>query len=457
MTRKIAANDSAYASGIQEQRAQLSEGSVRYHSIELPDGTILPGLQDIGHLKHRISLFPIPADLHGKRVLDIGAWDGWFSFEMERRGAEVVAVDVMALRTFLEAREMLGSRVEYQILDLDEIAPEKLGRFDIVLFFGVLYHLRHPLLGLEKVLSLTSDLALIESLVIPADAHTTGSHRSYMEFYETTELGGQLDNWFGPTTDCLLSLCRAAGFAQVMFLNEANQRATVMCSRHLPRPPPNPPQPAPWLNTVTNNRNFASYFHLQKDEYLVCFFEIDLPSLAKEDVLVEVDGYGTPALLLVQTAPQSWQVNCVKPPDLRPGAHTVKLRTRQSNFSNEVTFVVLEPGEQKVSPLPAKGPEDIEAPDLLGVEHTARHDLRYEDYGHLYCYFRSKQPGLSFQDVAVEVDGKPREVRTLVNSRDFWQANVSLPKGTAIGPHSVTLRTSRSPFSQSREVLIQGV
>jgi len=81
--------------------------------------------------------------------------------------------------------------------------------------------------------------------------------------------------------------------------------------------------------------------------------------------------------------------------------------TGQSNFSNEVTFVVLEPGAESVPPLPAKGPEDMEVPDLLGVEHTTRHDLRFEDYGYLECYFRSEQPGLSFLDVAVEVDGNP--------------------------------------------------
>lgn len=456
MTRNIAANDSSYADEIQRQRAQLSQGLVRYHSIELPDGAILPGLQDIAHLKHRMSLFPIPEDLRGKRVLDIGAWDGWFSFEMERRGAEVVAVDVMALRTFLEARELLGLRVDYRILDLDEIEPEKLGRFDIVLFFGVLYHLRNPLLGLEKVLSLTSDLALIESLVISPDAQAAARHRSYMEFYETTELGGQLDNWFGPTPDCLLALCRAAGFAQVTFLKEENQRASVICGRRLPPPPPDPPQPAPWLNTVTNNRNFASYFHPRKEEYLLCFFESESPSLTKEDVLVEVAGYGTPVLLLVQDAPQSWRATCMKPPDLRPGTHVVKLRTPQSGFSNEIAIIVLEPDEQTISPLSANGPEDIEAPDLVHVDHVAIHDLRFEDYGCLYCYFYSKQPDLSFQNVAVELDGKPCEVRALVNKRDYWQANVSLPKGIADGTHSVRLRTSRSPFSKPQEVLIQG-
>src|SRR5487761_443334 len=74
-----------------------------YHSIELPDGRIIPGLQSIEQLRSRVAQYPIPEDLRGKRVLDIGAWDGWFSFEMERRGATVVAVDSIRQDTFLEA------------------------------------------------------------------------------------------------------------------------------------------------------------------------------------------------------------------------------------------------------------------------------------------------------------------------------------------------------------------
>src|SRR5580704_12125768 len=64
-----------------------------WHSFDLPDGAHIQGVCDIAGLKTRIAQFPIPEDLRGKRVLDIGAWDGWFSFEMERRGAEVLAVD----------------------------------------------------------------------------------------------------------------------------------------------------------------------------------------------------------------------------------------------------------------------------------------------------------------------------------------------------------------------------
>ncbi|HVV43844.1 MAG TPA: DUF1698 domain-containing protein, partial [Bryobacteraceae bacterium] len=142
---RIAAGNQNFEDRIQEM-AQRVQSRFRYHTIELPDGTVLPGLQSVEHLRWRLSLFPLPEDLRGKRVLDIGAWDGWFSFECERRGAEVIAVDCVALNTFIEAKELLGSRVEYLTLDVDELSADRLGTFDIVLFFGVLYHLRHPLL-----------------------------------------------------------------------------------------------------------------------------------------------------------------------------------------------------------------------------------------------------------------------------------------------------------------------
>ena len=59
-----------------------------WHSFELPDGTAIEGVSSLKIQKERIAAFPISHDLKGKRVLDIGTWDGWFAFEMERRGAD---------------------------------------------------------------------------------------------------------------------------------------------------------------------------------------------------------------------------------------------------------------------------------------------------------------------------------------------------------------------------------
>src|ERR1043166_4014807 len=80
-----------------------------WHSFELPDGRRIKGIDSIEAMTRRISKYPIPQDLKGARVLDIGAWDGWFTFEMERRGADVVAVDSARQETFFEAKKLLNS------------------------------------------------------------------------------------------------------------------------------------------------------------------------------------------------------------------------------------------------------------------------------------------------------------------------------------------------------------
>src|SRR5215469_4613661 len=108
------ARNPLYTTETQKQIGELSRLGW-YHSIELPDGQIIPGLQTVQQLRHRLGQFPIPDDLSGKRVLDIGAWDGWFSFEMEKRGAKVLALDYAEQTRFKVARDLLGSRVDYQI------------------------------------------------------------------------------------------------------------------------------------------------------------------------------------------------------------------------------------------------------------------------------------------------------------------------------------------------------
>src|SRR3954469_14991055 len=128
-----------------------------YHAIELRPGLRTPGLDDP---RERLGMLRVPDDLSGRDVLDVGAWDGFFSFEAERRGARrVVAADSFAWNGanwstkegFELAREALGSRVEDADVDVMDLDPLALGTFDLVLCLGVLYHLRDPLGGLERV------------------------------------------------------------------------------------------------------------------------------------------------------------------------------------------------------------------------------------------------------------------------------------------------------------------
>lgn len=425
----IAAGDRAYEEGIQ-RLADRVRSRVRYHSIDLPDGSVLPGLQTVEHLRWRLDRFALPLDLAGKRVLDIGAWDGWFSFECERRGAEVVAVDCVSLDTFLEAKQILASRVEYLTLDVNELSARKLGRFDIVLFFGVLYHLRHPLLGLEKAVELSTDIALIESFVIPSESRPIPS---VMEFYERGELGGQIDNWFGPTPECLIGMCRSAGFAQAELKDVSSQRASVLCRRRWPDPDALPSEDAPQLHAVVNNRTYAPVFHPLKDEYLCCFFKSKTSAIAADSVFIEVDGFGAEALVVGETE-GGYQVNCVRPPGLGPGRHEARIRTRHSARSNAAEFTMLDESGRDFSgralALPA-GP-----PELCSAELRSGGDLRLAANrgGSLVCYFRSPAQSVLPGDVTVEIGGYPTEAHTISALGDgVWQANILLDRPVAAG------------------------
>ena len=445
---RIAAGDRGFEKRIQ-QLADRVHHRFRYHSIQLPDGSVLPGLQPIEHLRRRLDLFGLPSDLRGRRVLDIGAWDGWFSFECERRGAEVVAADCIPLDTFLEAKELLGSQVEYLTLDVNELSARRLGKFDIVLFFGVLYHLRHPLLGLEKVVELSTDLALIESFVIERE---TRQIPAVMEFYERTELGGQVDNWCGPSPEALLAMCRSAGLAQVELLDITQQRASVIAKRRWPEPDSSPPAVAPHLHAVINNRTYKSSFHPDKDEYICCYFKSEERGLTTDALFVEVDGFGTHALTIAATEGSGYQANCLRPPGLAPGRHEVRIRTRHSARSNASAFTMLdEEGRDMAMPSPNL---PVSAPELCSAEFSPSGDLRFavNRAGSLVCYFRSPAESVGTADVVIELNGDSVRADTISFLGDnVWQANLLLEKPLARGT-SARLRLGEGEWSQALPV-----
>jgi tRNA (mo5U34)-methyltransferase len=311
-----------------------------YHSFELPDGTRFEGHNTLDILRRRYRRFPLPPDLHGRRVLDIGAWDGWFSFEAERHGALVTAIDCVEIDNFLRVHRALGSRVDYRVLDFYELPAADLGAFDFVFFLGVLYHLKHPLLALEIVCALTTDTAIVESFV--TDAETWRDHQAEiptLEFYETDELGNQLDNWFGPSVACLLAMCRAAGFARVELLHAGGFTAGVACFRHWEPVPDNPTEPAPELAAVMNNRTLGINFSTRKEEYLSCWFRTAREP-EREELRLDVGGYGVPALYVRPEPDGSWLANFRLPPGLPAGWHEARLRLATSAFGRSFRIAV---------------------------------------------------------------------------------------------------------------------
>jgi tRNA (mo5U34)-methyltransferase len=190
-----------------------------FHQIDLGGGVVTPGSDPTAG---KIQTIGMPADLTGRSVLDIGAWDGAFSFEAERRGAKrVLATDSFvwagqgwgSKSGFELARTALESRVEDALVDVMDLDPADLGTFDVVLFLGVLYHLRDPWAGLARVASVTAPggMAIIET-------HVDMLHlvRPAIALYPGSELNGDWTNWCGPNPAAVLALCEMAGFASAV-------------------------------------------------------------------------------------------------------------------------------------------------------------------------------------------------------------------------------------------------
>ncbi len=325
---------------VRHTKARL-ESTGWWHSFELPNGTRIEGAVTVKALQHRVSGYQIPEDLRGKRVLDIGAWDGWYSFEMERRGADVLAIDVWDNPRFHEIHSLLGSSVEYRTMDVYDLTPERVGRFDIVLFLGVLYHLKHPLLALERVCSVTGDLAIVDSFVLKRRHWPWAGlgRRRVMEFYETDELGGEIDNWVGPSIPCLLALCRTAGFARVQLRSVVPHSACVACYRTWDAEVDGH-QPAPSLTAAFHHTNYGINFSSQRDDYVVCWFDTRGGDLGIDDVRPDVAGFGTRPIRAARREQASWLASFKLPPGLSDGWHPVRVRVRNGPPSNSLPVAV---------------------------------------------------------------------------------------------------------------------
>jgi tRNA (mo5U34)-methyltransferase len=208
-------NRSSGFQDVEKVRAEIANVNW-YHQIDLGDGIVTPGVDDS---PSRMAPLELPRDLSGKSVLDIGAWDGFFSFEAERRGASrVLATDSYCWsgegwgtkEGFLTASRILGSRVDDLEIDVMDLAPDRIGTFDLVLFVGVLYHMRHPLLALERVASVAGDQLIF-------DSHTAmiEERDPMMLFYPGTELNNDPTNWWGPNPPAVEAMLRDVGFRRI--------------------------------------------------------------------------------------------------------------------------------------------------------------------------------------------------------------------------------------------------
>lgn len=191
-----------------------------HHQIDFGGGVLSPGKTPIEYLRTTAEIY-FRDIITGRSVLDVGCWDGFNSFEAHRLGARrVLAADHFAWsekcwgdrRSFELARRHLAPEVEVIDIDIPEMTPEAVGTFDIVLFAGVLYHLRHPLLALEQIARLSTKWLIVETHMNALD-----DPRPAMIFYPTNELANDPTNWWGPNRLCVEAMLKDVGFPHVEF------------------------------------------------------------------------------------------------------------------------------------------------------------------------------------------------------------------------------------------------
>ena len=196
-----------------------------FHSFDFGDGRRANGVKSLERLQDEAELIFMEG-IKGKTVLDIGAWDGYFSFEAERRGAaRVLATDHFCWSGpgwgtkagFDHAHKKLHSRVESRDVEVFALDPREFGVFDIVLFLGVLYHLKNPLGGLEQVFKMTGEMAIIETQTDELE-----NPAPVMRFYLGRELANDPTNFWAPNLICLENMLREVGFKRFKYCETPN-------------------------------------------------------------------------------------------------------------------------------------------------------------------------------------------------------------------------------------------
>jgi tRNA (mo5U34)-methyltransferase len=206
-----------------------------HQQFELVPGVLTPGRSVVSTILDMIDL----PRLKGRSVLDIGTFNGGLAFTLERLGAaRVVGVDIYPETTlgFAQVKEFLDSRAEYvqgSVYDLPAAIGDE--TFDLVFYWGVIYHLRNPLLSLDNVRAAVREggRAYVESAVSDLELGELAG-QPVARFYRRDELGGDSTNWFSPSVVCLEEWCASAGLrpvATATWPGGAHTRALVTAER----------------------------------------------------------------------------------------------------------------------------------------------------------------------------------------------------------------------------------
>ena len=186
----------------------------------------------------------LPADLRRKSLLDVGCNGGFYCVEAKRRGARrVLGVDGQRqhVRQALFVRRVLGLDLEFRRFSVYDLDPETIGEFDITLALGLVYHLKHLVLGLERLYEVTKELLIVETAIIPPEQtpasfiQPLGEIRQMLHPLAYAEnppdAKEQVYNWFLPSPDALRALLLNTGFAEVSVFDVTRDRAVLVCRK----------------------------------------------------------------------------------------------------------------------------------------------------------------------------------------------------------------------------------
>lgn len=184
-----------------------------WHTIDLGNGVTTPGQQPIDYPQH----VGLPEDLTGKSVIDVGTWDGVISFAAESRGAaRVVAADIFKGMGFQLVHKVLNSKVEFVQMDVRKDLPD-LGKFDLVCFLGVIYHVPDPIVTFKRIADLSNDMLILETDTdlnwspTPMSRLVAGHHK-WPELTPRDALKKPECNWWLPNRACIEQWIQAVGF-----------------------------------------------------------------------------------------------------------------------------------------------------------------------------------------------------------------------------------------------------
>lgn len=190
-----------------------------FHSFVFDDGDKIDGIVPMSIQKHNLNVIhSLGVDFKSKNVLDIGCFDGYYCYTASKLNANsVIGIDVgpwnsQLWKTHFDYVMQKGNISNAFSLRMDFFDWDENNKKDLVIFMGVLYHLKHPVLALEKLRKITKGKLVLES-------HIDCNELDYpaMRYYPNRELNNDPTNWWGPNIQCIKDMMTTAGFNNIVY------------------------------------------------------------------------------------------------------------------------------------------------------------------------------------------------------------------------------------------------